>query len=50
MSSDELRAVVNEILKLNPKPGDSSENNTKQMQVIPDFQRSATTTACWYLR
>ncbi|RCH55177.1 RNA polymerase sigma-54 factor [Mucilaginibacter hurinus] len=37
MSSNELRAVVNEILKLNPKPGDSSEVNTKQMQVIPDF-------------
>ncbi len=40
MSSDELRAVVNEILKLNPKPGDSNENNTKQMQVIPDFHIS----------
>ncbi|HEY8930258.1 MAG TPA: RNA polymerase factor sigma-54 [Mucilaginibacter sp.] len=37
MSSSELRAVVNEILKLNPKPGDSNEINTKQMQVIPDF-------------
>ncbi len=37
MTSDELRAVVNEILKLNPKPGDSNEINTKQMQVIPDF-------------
>src|ERR1700750_916968 len=37
MTSDELRAVVNEILKLNPKPGDSNEVNTKQMQVIPDF-------------
>jgi RNA polymerase sigma-54 factor len=37
MDSDELRAVVNEILKLNPKPGDSNEINTKQMQVIPDF-------------
>lgn len=37
MGSGELRAVVNEILKLNPKPGDSSEVNTKQMQVIPDF-------------
>lgn len=37
MNSNELRAVVNEILKLNPKPGDSSEVNTKQMQVIPDF-------------
>ncbi len=37
MQSDELRGVVNEILKLNPKPGDSNEVNTKQMQVIPDF-------------
>ena len=37
MSSAELRGVVNEILKLNPKPGDSNEVNNKQMQVIPDF-------------
>ncbi|MCC8410151.1 RNA polymerase factor sigma-54 [Mucilaginibacter sp. UR6-1] len=40
LNSNELRAVVNEILKLNPKPGDSSEVNTKQMQVIPDFHIS----------
>jgi RNA polymerase sigma-54 factor len=40
MTSQELRAVVNEILKLNPKPGDSNEVNTKQMQVIPDFHIS----------
>ncbi|RVU02618.1 RNA polymerase sigma-54 factor [Mucilaginibacter limnophilus] len=37
MTSEELRGVVNEILKLNPKPGDSNEVNTKQLQVIPDF-------------
>lgn len=37
MTSQELRAVIAEILKLNPKPGDSSEVNTKQLQVIPDF-------------
>ncbi len=37
MTSEELRAVVNEILKLNPKPGDSNAVNTKQLQVIPDF-------------
>ncbi|HVS90922.1 MAG TPA: RNA polymerase factor sigma-54 [Mucilaginibacter sp.] len=37
MSAPELRGVVAEILKLNPKPGDSSEVNTKQLQVIPDF-------------
>ncbi|RKR83049.1 RNA polymerase RpoN-/SigL-like sigma 54 subunit [Mucilaginibacter gracilis] len=40
MTSDELKGVVNEILKLNPKPGDSNEVNTKQMQVIPDFHIS----------
>ncbi|MCD8740073.1 RNA polymerase factor sigma-54 [Mucilaginibacter roseus] len=40
MNSSELRAVVGEILKLNPKPGDSSEVNTKQLQVIPDFHIS----------
>jgi RNA polymerase sigma-54 factor len=40
MNSQELRGVINEILKLNPKPGDSSEVNTKQMQVIPDFHIS----------
>lgn len=37
MNSVELRGVINEILKLNPKPGDSSEVNSKQLQVIPDF-------------
>lgn len=37
LTSEELRAVINEILKLNPKPGDSNAVNTKQLQVIPDF-------------
>lgn len=37
MNSEELREVVNEILKLNPKPGDSSSTTTKQLQIIPDF-------------
>ncbi|MVN21941.1 RNA polymerase factor sigma-54 [Mucilaginibacter arboris] len=37
LHDDELKEIVAEILKLNPKPGDSSEVNTKQMQVIPDF-------------
>ena len=37
MTSLELRGIINEILKLNPKPGDSNEVNTKQLQVIPDF-------------
>ena len=40
LSSHELRGVINEILKLNPKPGDSGEINTKQLQVIPDFHIS----------
>jgi RNA polymerase sigma-54 factor len=40
MSSQELRGVISEILKLNPKPGDSAETNSKQMQVIPDFHIS----------
>lgn len=38
ITSDELKLAVNEILKLNPKPGDSSaDGNSKQMQIIPDF-------------
>lgn len=38
ITSDELKLAVNEILKLNPKPGDSNaDGNSKQMQIIPDF-------------
>lgn len=37
INGDELRDIVGEILKLNPKPGDSGASNVKQMQVIPDF-------------
>lgn len=38
-SSEELKAAVNEILKLNPKPGGSGfDNSVKQMQVTPDFR------------
>ncbi len=37
ITSDELKDIVGEILKLNPKPGDSGASNVKQMQVIPDF-------------
>ena len=40
MDSDELKEVINEILKLNPKPGDSNAVTTKQLQVIPDFHIS----------
>jgi RNA polymerase sigma-54 factor len=34
---EDLKEIVAEILKLNPKPGDSGASNVKQMQVIPDF-------------
>jgi len=39
LSIDEvtLKAAIDEILKLNPKPGDNNEVNSKQLQVIPDF-------------
>lgn len=37
IESDELKEIVNEILKLNPKPGDSSSAVGKQLHVIPDF-------------
>jgi RNA polymerase sigma-54 factor len=40
MDAEELKEVINEILKLNPKPGDSSEVTTKQLHVIPDFHIS----------
>jgi RNA polymerase sigma-54 factor len=37
VSPEDLKGIVAEILKLNPKPGDSGASNVKQMQVIPDF-------------
>lgn len=37
ISDEELKAAVQEILKLNPKPGDTFADNSKQLQVIPDF-------------
>jgi RNA polymerase sigma-54 factor len=37
MSPELLKEAIQEILKLNPKPGDSSEINSKQLQIIPDF-------------
>jgi RNA polymerase sigma-54 factor len=40
LNSEELKEVVNEILRLNPKPGDSNQVTTKQLQVIPDFHIS----------
>ncbi len=40
LTSEELKEVVAEILRLNPKPGDSNQVTTKQLQVIPDFHIS----------
>jgi RNA polymerase sigma-54 factor len=40
MDSEELKEVIQEILKLNPKPGDSNAVTTKQLQIIPDFHIS----------
>lgn len=37
VDSEELRKIVNEILKLNPKPGDSGTSTGKLMHIIPDF-------------
>jgi RNA polymerase sigma-54 factor len=37
IAPEELKEVLQEILKLNPKPGDNAEVNSKQLQVIPDF-------------
>ncbi len=35
--SEELKDAIQEILRLNPKPGNSYADNNKQLQVIPDF-------------
>jgi RNA polymerase sigma-54 factor len=40
LTNDELKEVVSEILRLNPKPGDSNQVTTKQLQIIPDFHIS----------
>jgi RNA polymerase sigma-54 factor len=40
LNSEELKEIINEILKLNPKPGDTGESTTKQQQIIPDFHIS----------
>jgi len=40
VNSEELREIVNEILKLNPKPGDSGAVAGKQLHIIPDFHIS----------
>ena len=40
VNSEELKNVINEILKLNPKPGDSASAAGKQLHIIPDFHIS----------
>ncbi len=40
LSPEDLKDAINEILKLNPKPGDSGASNVKQLQIIPDFHIS----------
>ncbi|HLS37636.1 MAG TPA: RNA polymerase factor sigma-54 [Sphingobacterium bovisgrunnientis] len=40
VTSEELKEIINEILKLNPKPGDSAAAAGKQLQIIPDFHIS----------
>lgn len=40
VDSEELKEIINEILKLNPKPGDSAAVAGKQLQIIPDFHIS----------
>ncbi len=42
LAPDELKDAINEILKLNPKPGDSGASNIKQLQIIPDFHIAKT--------
>jgi RNA polymerase sigma-54 factor len=38
ISEEDLRLVIDEILKLNPKPGNSSTDNSKTVQhIVPDF-------------
>ena len=37
VDSEELKEIINEILKLNPKPGDSGATAGKQLHIIPDF-------------
>lgn len=40
VEDDELKKIIDEILKLNPKPGDSGAVAGKQLHIIPDFHIS----------
>jgi len=37
INAQELKKIIDEILKLNPKPGDSGSFTEKQLHIIPDF-------------
>src|SRR5690606_24194111 len=37
VTTEELKDIINEILKLNPKPDDSGASAGKQLHIIPDF-------------
>ena len=42
ISEEDLKAVITEILRLNPKPGNSSSSSSKVVQhVVPDFHLTA---------
>ena len=43
IEEDDLRAAINEIIRLNPKPGGSLKETSKSMiQIIPDFEITET--------
>ena len=37
VSEEELKDAIDEILKLNPKPGNTTADNSKSLHIIPDF-------------
>lgn len=37
VNDEEFKKAVGEILKLNPRPGNSASDNVKELQIIPDF-------------
>lgn len=37
IDDEQLRAAMNEIIKLNPKPGEVGNTNTKTQYIVPDF-------------
>ncbi|MBL7810810.1 MAG: RNA polymerase factor sigma-54 [Bacteroidetes bacterium] len=41
IDDDQLKAAIAEIVKLNPKPGESGASNTKTQYIVPDFTVSS---------